>query len=173
MKNSFKFEKHIVTKRIFFIIILVIIFYIIFNFSAQNGETSGKISLKVTKFIVDHFLSIFKEFDNITRWQYINTLHPIIRKLAHFTIYSAVGFSAMGFWCTFDIKNKFKILWSALIGISYAGSDEFHQSFIIGRGASITDVGIDSAGVITGICIIILFILISKSFQKRKNKLEK
>ncbi len=119
-KIQISFKTNIIFKRIFFIILLLSLFYIIFSFSNQTGEASGRLSLRVTKFIVDHFLSIFKRFDNIERWQYINTIHPIIRKLAHFTIYSGVGFSAMGFWCTFDIKNKFKFLWSALIGIIYA-----------------------------------------------------
>ncbi len=51
----------------------------------------------------------------------------------------------MGFWCTFYIKNKYKLLWSILLGVSYAASDEFHQSFVPGRGPSIRDVCIDSA----------------------------
>lgn len=170
MTKPIKFKTNLIFKRIFFILMLIVIFYIIFGFSAQNGEDSGKLSLRITKFIVDHFLGLFKNFDNITRWQYINRLHPIIRKLAHFTLYTAVGFSVMGFWCTFDIKNKFKFLWSTLIGIAYAGGDEFHQSFIVGRGASISDVLIDSSGVITGIFImifmIILFELLSNWFKR-------
>ena len=143
---------------------LLIMFYIIFSFSAQNGETSGNLSLKVTNFIVNIF-SKFKNMDDGLRLHYIERLHPIIRKLAHFTLYTAVGFSVMGFWCTFDIKNKFKFLWSTLIGICYAAGDEFHQSFIVGRGASIKDVGIDSAGVITGIFIMIFLILLFEALS--------
>ena len=169
MKKQIKFKTNLIFKRILFIIMLIIMFYIIFNFSAQNGETSGNLSLKFTNFIVNVF-SKFKNMDVLLRMHYIERLHPIIRKLAHFTLYTAVGFSTMGFWCTFDIKNKFRFLWSTLIGIAYAGGDEFHQSFIVGRGASISDVLIDSSGVITGIFImifmIILFELLSNWFKR-------
>jgi len=164
MNKQIKFKTNLIFKRIFFITMLLIIFYIIFGFSSQNAEISGNISLKVTKFIVDRFATI-KNMDNILRWQYINKLHPVIRKLAHFSIYSAVGFCTMGFWCTFNIKNKFKFLWSTLIGIIYACSDEFHQSFVIGRGPSIKDVGIDSVGIITGIFIMIFLIILLEALS--------
>ena len=36
--------------------------------------------------------------------------------------------------------------------------DEYHQSFVAGRGPSITDVGIDSLGVITGIFFVLILI---------------
>ena len=71
----------------------------------------------------------------------------------------------MGFWCTFDIRNKYKLLWSILIGVAYAASDEFHQSFIPGRGPSIRDVCIDSAGVLTGIFVMIFLILLFEAFS--------
>jgi VanZ family protein len=48
--------------------------------------------------------------------------------------------------------------------------DEFHQSFIVGRGASVIDVIIDSAGVITGIFVMILLILMIEFFASRFKK---
>ena len=44
-----------------------------------------------------------------------------------------------------------------VIGILYAASDEFHQSFSPGRTPKVTDVYIDTLGVILGI-LLVLFI---------------
>ena len=163
MNKQIKFRKNLILKRIFFLIMLLIAFYIIFNFSAQNGIESGNLSKKVTTFIVEMFSKV-KNMDVNLKLHYIEKLHPIIRKLAHFSIYT-VGFSVMGFMCTFDIKNRFKLVVSILIGITYAITDEFHQSFTPGRGPSVRDVCIDSAGVLTGIFIMIFIILLIEAFS--------
>ncbi len=161
MSKPIKIKKNLIAKRILFIVMLLAAFYVIFNFSAQDGEKSGNLSLKVTNFIVNLFSKV-KNMDTSLRMHYVD---PIIRKLAHFSIYCLVGFSVMGFWCTFDIKNKYKLLLSILLGVSYAASDEFHQSFVPGRGPSIRDVCIDSAGVLTGIFIMIFLILLFEAFN--------
>ena len=119
MRRQIKFKKILIIKRVLFLIMLVIAFYIIFNFSAQDGETSGSLSRKVTAFVVE-ILSEVKIMDSELKLQYIEKLHPIIRKLAHFSIYTFVGFSTMGFMCTFDIRNIFKVLisfFTAFIGL--------------------------------------------------------
>ena len=164
MQKTIQFKKNLILKRIIFLAMLLATFYIVFNFSAQNGEESGNLSEKVTTLIVD-IVSKIKDMDASTKLHYIAQLHPIIRKLAHFILYTVIGFSVMGFFCTFDIKNKYKLLWSGLIGVAYAGLDEFHQSFTPGRGPSIKDVVIDSAGVFTGIFIMILLIILLESIS--------
>lgn len=158
MNKSIKFKKNLIFKRVLFLILLAIAFYIIFNFSAQDGEKSGSISEKITEVIVK-VISKVKNMDINQQLRLIEKLHPIIRKLAHFGVYTVVGFSVMGFMCTFDMKNIFKLLISFSVGVTYAISDEIHQHFIPGRNASIIDVGIDSLGVLTGIFILIILIV--------------
>lgn len=159
MEKQIKFKKNLILKRILFLCLLLVTFYIIFNFSAQNGIESGNLSTKVTAFFVEIFSKI-KTMDSNMKLHYIAKLHPIVRKLAHFSIYTVVGFSVMGFLCTFNMKNKFKLLVSILIGVAYAVTDEIHQGLIPGRGPSIRDVCIDSAGVLTGIFVMILLIVL-------------
>lgn len=158
MKEQIKFKKNLIFKRVLFLILLAIAFYVIYNFSAQDGEISGSLSQKVTEFIVK-VISKVKTMDITTQLHWIEKLHPIIRKLAHFGVYTVVGFSVMGFMCTFDMRNIFKLLISFSVGVTYAVSDEVHQYFIPGRNASIIDVGIDSLGVLTGIFILITLIV--------------
>lgn len=42
---------------------------------------------------------------------------------------------------------------SLCLAVTYAASDEYHQSFIPGRSAQVMDVGIDSVGAIAGITL--------------------
>ena len=64
----------------------------------------------------------------------------------------------MSFVSTYNLKEQKRILISLCIGILYATSDEIHQAFVPGRGPQVTDVMIDSMGVVLGI-LIVLFIL--------------
>ena len=43
---------------------------------------------------------------------------------------------------------------SLCLAVTYAASDEYHQSFIPGRSATVMDVGIDSAGAILGVTLV-------------------
>ena len=162
MEKAIKFKKNLIFKRVLFLIMLVIAFYVIFNFSAQNGEESGSLSGKVTRLIVE-IVSKIKTMDISRKAYYIQKLHPIVRKFAHFSIYTVVGFSIMGFMCTFDIRNIIKFIISLGVGVTYAISDEVHQYFIPGRGPSIIDVGIDSLGVITGIFVLVTLIVFTEA----------
>ena len=170
MKKEIKFKEYIVIKRIFFLTIMLLTFSIIYAFSEQNEEISGSLSIKVTEFIVE-VISKITNIDLVTKIHYVEKLHLIVRKLAHFSIYLVVGFSTMGFMCTFNMRNSIKIILSLCIGTSYAITDEIHQSFIPGRCPSILDVGIDSLGVISGIFIIILLIIVTEKISTNiKNK---
>ena len=51
-------------------------------------------------------------------------------------------------------------------GILYAASDEFHQLFVPGRSGQITDVLIDSGGLLAGILLVVLI----KSFYIKQSR---
>ena len=139
--------------RAILLTMLIETFVIIFGFSSQNGETSGSLSRKVTEFIVE--ANIFNK--NLTEEQkeiQIQNLHPKIRKLAHFSIYTLVGILLMSLCMTYKIKNSKRITISLILGIIYATTDEIHQLFIKGRSGNIIDVLIDTSGVLFGIFII-------------------
>jgi len=73
----------------------------------------------------------------------------IFRKIAHvteFAVLSILLFRAVNFE-----KKQINYFWPVFLSIVYAASDEIHQGFVPGRGPSVIDVGIDTAGVIMGI----------------------
>lgn len=142
-------------QRIIFVILTLATFVTIFIFSNQNGNLSGSTSRGFTKKIIE-ILRIDKNLSETEKENLIENSQFVVRKLAHFTIYTVAGINIFGFFNTFDIKKKNKILCALFTGAVYAMSDEIHQMFSGGRTASPIDVCIDSCGVLFGIGIFLL-----------------
>ncbi|MEX2210401.1 MAG: VanZ family protein [Gaiellaceae bacterium] len=66
----------------------------------------------------------------------------VLRKLAHFAEYAVLGFL---------LVRASAALPAFALGVLYAVSDEFHQSFVAGREGAARDVAIDAAGVLAGL----------------------
>ena len=148
--------------RIILLIALGFVFYTIFQFSAQNGETSSGLSKKVVSKIINTF-SYTKNLSENTKYKIIEKSQPIVRKLAHFTIYTVVGILIMAFISTYNIILLKKFIISIGVGLVYAVSDEIHQYYVPGRTPKLMDVGIDIAGVFLGIIIVLIVISVFKA----------
>lgn len=148
MKNNKK-----IILRILFATLLIATFVIIFIFSSQNGDESSNLS----RGFIYHIINLFVK-DNLAIEGVIVAIEPLIRKLAHFSIYALAGIWAVGLLETYDIKDERRIGIGAAIGFLYAYSDEFHQSFIGERSASPFDVIIDTLGFLVGFVLIMLII---------------
>ncbi|MDX6531699.1 MAG: hypothetical protein QOH41_3989 [Blastocatellia bacterium] len=78
----------------------------------------------------------------------LRTLHFLLRKAGHFSEYAILALLAARAFQT-STSELFRSHWfwiSLLLVIAYSLSDEFHQSFVPSRTASIYDCMIDSAG---------------------------
>lgn len=115
--------------RIISMLMLLVTFFTIFRFSAQNGEESGSLSNKVTTIFINEF-PYTKNLSIETKQKLIDHAEPIVRKLAHFSIYTVVGMCIMAFMCTFPLKLRTRLGTSLTVGFIYAVSDEYHQSFV-------------------------------------------
>ncbi len=134
---------------------LIAIFVTIFGFSNQNSETSSRLSQKVANFVVE-FIPSIKNMPEPEKENVVDRIESIIRKIAHYSIYTLVGILLMSLMSTYKIKELDRIAVSLIIGVIYASIDEIHQAFVPGRGPLITDVILDSMGVLTGIFIVML-----------------
>lgn len=141
-------------------IILIIVWMItVFMFSNQQGDKSSNTSKKVTIAVVQAISDkSVEENENI-----IEQLDKVVRKLAHYSIYTLGGILIINYAYTTDKNIKQKIVYSIAFGAFYAITDELHQFFVSNRSARIFDVGIDTLGVMTGILI---YMLIRKLFEK-------
>jgi VanZ family protein len=78
------------------------------------------------------------------------TIHFITRKLAHFTEYAILGLLAAR---AFRTSPRWFLI-SAVLVVAYALIDEYHQSFVPSRTASVFDSMIDMAGGISALIFI-------------------
>ena len=85
----------------------------------------------------------------------------LLRKIAHFTEFTCLG---MCLGWLFGMLEKGKLLPFGC-GVLAAAVDETIQRFVPGRGPSIRDVCIDSAGVLTGMVLLYL----GHTYFKRKS----
>lgn len=150
-------------------ILLVIIWMVsVFKLSGEVSEVSGNRSGGVISSIIKMFNSDISEekLDNLTK-----ELQPIIRKIAHFLLYSLGGFLIYNL--IYIILRKYgyikNIVISILCGVFYAITDEIHQLFVPGRSGEIRDVFIDTLGVIFGTLMYYLIIsfLVKRIFNQK------
>lgn len=162
-----KFDKK--TKiKIIKAILIVIWMIIIFNFSNQGGTKSSGTSSKVTRVIIN---TVTKDKEQPNK-QTMEHIEKVVRKCAHYTIYTIGGFLIMNYTYSLEKTKKQMKLGSLLFGVFYATTDELHQYFVPGRSAQITDVGLDTLGVLTGIYIFLgVIALIEKLSRKHANSL--
>jgi VanZ family protein len=93
-----------------------------------------------------------------------NMMHGLIRKSAHFFVYFVLGLLLFHAFCG-ESSEKWSSRWavySVILVIFIAMSDEYHQSFIPSRTSSPVDVLIDSA---SGIFSQIVILLKEKTFN--------
>ncbi len=153
-------------KKIISIMVVLMWMSVVFYFSNQQGEGSGNTSRTVSKIIVN-IIDIQKQYTSQQTEELIQIVEPIIRKIAHYTIYAIGGLAIAN--CVYQFFNKENIMIgiSMTIGVLYAISDEIHQFIIPGRSGNIKDVVIDSLGIVTGI---IVFLLTKEIYKKIKCK---
>lgn len=125
--------------------LLIAILAFIWGNSALPGETSGTLSGWLGQ-----VLSSFLPFLTTE-----NGLH-ILRKLAHFSEFAVLGMNLCWLFCMVIERKAWKYSLPLLCGIAAACIDETIQIFSPGRYCSIVDVGIDTAGVLTGIFVLVL-----------------
>jgi VanZ family protein len=86
----------------------------------------------------------------------LGVVHFITRKIAHFTEYAILGFLAARAFRTSPrpaISSRWFLICVALI-VVYALVDEYHQTFVPSRTASVWDSFIDMAGGLTALLFV-------------------
>ncbi len=118
---------------------------LIFSFSAQPGSDSGALSGSIVESLLQMWHALFPAVSLEA-----DTLHFIIRKGAHFTVYFILGLLvAQALSKSLQIDKK-HVLVTIVICCLYAVSDELHQAFVPNRGPSAWDVLLDTTGSAVG-----------------------
>jgi VanZ family protein len=125
-----------------------VILWIIFIF----WMSTGMFSAQNTYLFFEPLLRFF--MPSISQKQIV-VLHIILRKLAHLTEYFISGLLLFrAFKDGSDKRLEWHWAFSSLLAVIFiAASDEFHQSFVAVRTASLLDVGIDIFGGFIAQCL--------------------
>lgn len=144
----------------------VVIMIIIFCFSAKVANDSAAASGGITKkvvFIIEHITNITIEAGSAK----YELIHHLIRKIAHFLEYMALGCAlVLPYANIFRVKKAKVFIISEITAAFYACTDEFHQLFVPGRSGNLKDVWLDSLGALAGVCVGLLIWKIIRLLHK-------
>ncbi|HAX50751.1 MAG TPA: VanZ family protein [Lachnospiraceae bacterium] len=152
--------------------------YVIFSFSAQSGMDSGNLSYTVSHKLVEVGNEVLDK--NLEDWEIDEAAQRIeypVRKAAHMTEYFVLAVTVALPFYVYGLRGFGLVLVAGLICVGFACGDEYHQSFVEGRGPSIKDVGIDSIGVFLGIMVVRIFcwtaLAPARIMERDKRRLER
>lgn len=150
--------------RYFSVLPALLMLLLIFRFSAQDGDTSGSLSYRLSHAIMQGVDRVFSlDFTEAELLSHTDSIQLFVRKAAHITEYFLLTcsiFLPLHVWILEEKNQKslfYKILLlTFVLSVVCAALDEFHQSFVPGRCGTPVDVLVDSVGIIIG-CILLAF----------------
>lgn len=132
----------------------IFVMYMIYSFSAQDGAASAGLSHKVSVWLVETGNKILnKNLSTAQILAHADQIHFYVRKLGHITEYFILAVSIAFPLYVYRIRGIWLLLLAGAFCVGFAGLDEYHQSFVAGRGPSARDVAIDSIGIFAGILL--------------------
>jgi VanZ family protein len=128
--------------------------WILFISFASTSEFSAVNTSTVLRPLVLWFVPSLNESQ-------LATVHFLLRKLGHFTEYAVLAYLARRAFISssHEFLRRYWFQSAVLLIVVYALLDEFHQSFVPTRTASIYDSAIDAAG---GITVLVIFKLLRR-----------
>ncbi len=152
MKNKSKSKNHF-RDIVLSLTILWMIF--IFLMSAQPADESTNTSLFVGRTIASWTVPGFTDWSQEDQLRLAETIDHPVRKTAH-----ALEYTILGILISLTLNEYRKVSYESnmaiafILGAAYAATDEFHQLFVPGRSGQLSDVALDSLGVLAG-CILV------------------
>ena len=163
-------QKNLILKLLSFLPTVFLLF-LIFGFSAQDGESSGSLSFQISLFLIklaSPLLPAISSEDIL--FERAELIHYFVRKAAHMTEYFLLALSLqlpLSAWLSTQLKPTLRILIGFAATVLFAALDEFHQSFVPGRSGNFTDVCIDSIGaVIASLCLFVFYSVYRKKLAR-------
>ncbi|MEF2931394.1 MAG: PssD/Cps14F family polysaccharide biosynthesis glycosyltransferase [Clostridia bacterium] len=151
--------KHVI--RYILIICIIVLCCKIFALSSQDGDVSAGTSRQFTEILLK---TLGLECNDRT----IEIINPVIRKVAHFSVYMLLGFLTMCTCETFKWQRVYKFDFSTMFAFVFACSDELHQRLVPGRSGEFADVCLDTVGAMLGVLIVLAIALICVQIKKKK-----
>ena len=133
----------------------ILLMYMIFSFSAQEGDLSSSISYKASCILVKTADNLFDMgLDDYQISYFATKINGVTRKLAHMTEFFLLAIAVSFPLYVYGLRGILLMILAGGFCIAFACGDEYHQSFVAGRSPSSRDVLIDSIGVFIGIIVV-------------------
>ena len=166
-----RFSKTSLSAKLLSFLPTALLLFLIFGFSAQDGESSGSLSFQISLFLVKLVSPLLPAaMSEEILFERAELIHYFVRKAAHMTEYFLLALSLqfpLTAWFSMQLMPKFRIVTGFAATVLFAALDEFHQSFVPGRSGNFTDVCIDSIGaLIASVCLLIFYSLYQKKLAK-------
>lgn len=135
------------------LILPILLLAIIFFFSAEGSTASDATSESVANFF--------------------GIPNAIMRKIAHFILYAALGASLNYYFRTLGkFTSAFNFVVSLGLATFFATFDELHQTFVPGRAGLLSDVLLDTAAAATGIILFASIYYLTRSKTQKQSRRE-
>jgi VanZ family protein len=132
-----------------------------FSTGAFSSEHTSRIIIPILHWLLPHAAP-----------ETLSELHHLIRKCAHFVEYFTLSLLVLrGIRAG---RRETHLVWALIaIGIvaGYAALDEFHQSFVPGRVAAVSDVLLDTAGGVAAQLVAALFMFWADVRERQRVKI--
>ena len=140
------------------VVLLALLLAFIWLHSMMPAEDSAEESQRVGQFLTP-FLELLVGEGNVT--------DHLVRKLAHFCEYGALGILAGALLLVKKESGIFRWSYALLCALAVAVIDESIQLLADGRGAQVQDVLLDTAGSLTGLLAVWLIAVLVRWLQQR------
>lgn len=138
----------------------------IFYFSSQPASESDDTSEGFIVTIIKLF-DVKETFSDSEIEEIAASMNGVVRTLAHFGVYAFLGFLIALLLNEYAFKFSNTIFYSVLSSLVYACGDEFHQSFVPGRSAQLSDIVTDTMGSLCGALFALFIIVVVKKYSKK------
>ena len=169
--------------KITFVLICAVLWMVcIFKLSDMNSQKSNRKSSDIIALFIEDTLDITNEY-GITNShpsdsklaRVSNLINPPLRKVMHASVYFVLAFFIM-LLLNIVFNHDYYVL-SLILAIvlssGFAMTDEFHQTFVVGRTGQMMDVIIDSLGAFVGIMFYSSYHIVYKNgYNKAIDELE-
>lgn len=140
------------------VVLLALLLAFIWLHSMMSAEDSAEESQRVGQFLTP-FLELLVGEGNVT--------DHLVRKLAHFCEYGALGILAGALLLVKKESGIFRWSYALLCALAVAVIDESIQILADGRGAQVQDVLLDTAGSLTGLLAVWLIAVLVRWLRHR------
>lgn len=160
--------------RLALLIMAVVWMAVIFGLSANNAQQSNSLSRTVTEILIRMSDCDFNNLSVGEQKALISRYNGRVRDAAHFGIYALFSFLlyfAISSTPWFAGKNFRSAGLSFVACAAFAFSDEFHQIFVDGRGAQLSDVMLDTKGALLGVFIALITTMAFRAIRTGTRKM--